>query len=62
MERKRLDKEPEAGTPLSHLRRASSMPASRVHRRKDRTREREFPIHRQDEIGNIPRGLAPVSR
>ena len=28
MERKRLDKEPEAETPLPHLRRASSMPAS----------------------------------
>ena len=28
MERKRLDKEPEAETPRSHLRRASSMPAS----------------------------------
>jgi hypothetical protein len=42
MERKRLDKEPEAGTP--------------------RTREKEFPIRRQDEIGNIPRGPAPASR
>ena len=30
MERKRLDKEPEAETPLSHLRRASSMPASTI--------------------------------
>src|SRR5208337_3984317 len=28
MERKRLDKEPEAETPLPHLRRASSTPAS----------------------------------
>ena len=62
MERKRLDKEPEAETPLPHVRRASSMPASTSPPAQGRTREREFPIRRQDEIGNIPRGPAPVSR
>ena len=63
MERKRLDKEPEAETPVPHsASRDVRCRPRRAHRRKDRTRKREFPIRRQDEIGNIPRGPAPVSR
>jgi hypothetical protein len=62
MERKRLEKEPEAETPLPHVRRETSIPAGRAHRRKNSTRERAFPIRPQDEMENVPRGPAPVSR
>ena len=48
MERKRLEKESEADTPLPDIRRATSLAARASHRRKDGTRERESPIHPQD--------------
>jgi hypothetical protein len=62
MERKRLDKEPEAETPLPHLHRANSMPASTSPPAQGPHAREGFPIRRPDEIGNIPRGPAPVSR
>ena len=62
MERKRLDKEPEAETPRPHLHRANSVPASTSPPAQGPYARAHCPIRRQDEIGNIPRGPAPVSR
>ena len=54
MERKHLESEPKADTPLPDVRRATSMRAWKSHRRKDSTREREFPIRPQDEMEDLP--------
>ena len=62
MEGKRMDIEPEAETPLPHPHRANSVPASTSPRAQGPYARADFPIRRQDETGNIPRGSAPFSR